>query len=81
MPQPSSRIRSVAETGLHETLTLVGFLFSYFALMVVVLSSTMPFLSNNWSVVWPPTLVSAGLAALLIIGGLFVWPKGNQRGL
>jgi hypothetical protein len=79
MPRPSLPIRSVAETGLHERLTLVGFILSYFALVGVILSSTVPFLANNWSVVWLPTLFIGSLAALLIVVGLFVWPNGYQR--
>jgi hypothetical protein len=81
MPQCSLHIRSVAETGLHERLTLVGFAISYFALMAVVLSSTTPLLSNNWSTGWPITLIIAGaLAALLIVVGLFVGRKALRKG-
>jgi hypothetical protein len=81
MPQGTSRIRSVAETDLHEALTLVGFFVSYSALMAVVVSSTAPFLSNNWPSLWPLTLAAAGVAALLIVGGLFVWRKAIRPGL
>jgi hypothetical protein len=65
--------------GLHEALTAVGFLMSYFALMTVVVSSTMPFLSTNWSAVWPIALSAALLAALFIGGALFVWPTGYRH--
>jgi hypothetical protein len=75
MPQGTSRIRSIAETDLHEALTLVGFFLSYSALMAVVVSSTAPFLSNAWPSVWPLTLAAAVVAAFLMVGGLFVWPK------
>ncbi len=75
MPRYHSHIRSLPDTRLHETLTLVGFVVSYFALMAVVVSSTMPFLSNNWSTMWPTTLVASFMAASLIVCGLFVWPK------
>ena len=78
MPQATSRIRSIAETDLHEALTLVGFVLCYTALMTVVVSSTAPFLSNNWSSVWPFTLAAAVVAALLIGGGLFAWPKATR---
>jgi hypothetical protein len=80
MPRGTSRIRSIAETDLHEALTLVGFFFSYTALMAVVVSSTAPFLSSNWPSVWPLTLGAAVVAALLIVGGLFVWPKAIRPG-
>ena len=80
MLQRSSAVRSIAEIDLHERLTLVGFTLSYFALMAVVVSSTMPFLLNNWSSVWPMTLGAALCAALLIVGGLFVPPKGYRHG-
>jgi hypothetical protein len=75
MPQGTSRIRSTAESDLHEALTLVGFVLCYSALMAVVVSSTAPFLSNDWPSVWPFTLAAAVVAALLIVGSLFVWPK------
>jgi hypothetical protein len=80
MPQGTSRIRSIAETDLHEALTLVGFVLCYTALMAVVVSSTAPFLSNNWSSVWPFTLAAAVVAALLMVAGLFVWPKAVRSG-
>jgi len=80
MPQGTSRIRSIAETDLHEALTLVGFVLSYSALMAIVVSSTAPFLSNNWSSVWPLSLAAGVVAALLIVGGLFVWPKATRPG-
>jgi hypothetical protein len=80
MPQGTSRIRSIAETDLHEALTLVGFVLCYTALMAVVVSSTAPFLSNNWSSVWPFTLAAAVIAALLMVAGLFVWPKAVRSG-
>jgi hypothetical protein len=76
MPRDSSRIRTVAEVDLHETLTLVGFFLGYSALMAVVFSSTMPFISNNWSGVWPMTLATGLFAALLGVGGLLVRPRG-----
>ena len=76
MPQGTSRIRSVAETDLHEAVTRVGFFLSYSALMAVIISSTAPLFSNDWSSVWPFTLAAAAVAALLIVGGLFVWPAG-----
>ena len=75
MPQGTSRIRSIAETDLHQALTLVGFILCYTAVMAVAVSSTAPFLSSNWSFVWPFTLAMAAVAALLIVGGLFVWHK------
>ena len=78
MSQGTSRIPSIAEADLHETLTLVGFFFGYSALMAVVVSSTAPFLSGNWSSVWPFTLAAAVVAALLIVAGLFVWPKASR---
>ena len=81
MPQGSSHGPSIAETDLHEALTLTGFVLCYAALMAVVVSSTAPFLSNNWSSVWPVTLTAALVAALLIVGGLFVWPKATRPGL
>jgi hypothetical protein len=31
--------------------------------------------------VWLMTLAAALFAALLIVGGLFVWPKGYRQGL
>ena len=80
MPQGSSRVRSIAETDLHEALTLVGFVLCYTALMGVVVSSTAPFLSNNWSSVWPFTMAAALIAALLIVAGLFVWPRATRPG-
>ena len=73
MPQ-GSRVRSIAETDLHEALTLVGFVLCSTALMAVFLS-TAPFLPNNWSSVWPFALATALVAALLIVGGLFVWAR------
>jgi hypothetical protein len=78
MPQGTSRIRSIAEIDLHERVTLVGFVLAYSAMMSVVVSSTTPFLSENWSSVWPITL-GVGCVALLIVGGLFVWPKASAR--
>ena len=80
MPQASPRVRSVAETDLHEALTLVGFVLCYTALMAVVVSSTGPFLSNNWSSLWPFTLAGAAVAALLITGGLFIWTRAIRPG-
>lgn len=80
MPQASPRVRSVAETDLHEALTLVGFVLCYTALMAVVVSSTAPFLSNNWSSLWPFTLTAAAVAALLIMGGLFIRPRTIRPG-
>jgi hypothetical protein len=65
----------VAETSLHEALTLVGFLLSYFALMGLVISSTVPFFSDQWSAVWPVPLVTGFVATGLIVTGLFFWPK------
>ena len=53
MPQGTSRILIVAETDLLEVVTRVGFLLSYSALMGVVISTTVPFLSYDWSSVWP----------------------------
>jgi hypothetical protein len=79
MPQASSRVRSIAESDLHEALTLVGFVLCYTALMAVVVSSTTPFLSSNWASVWPFTLATAAVAALFIVGGLFVWPRLPTR--
>ena len=80
MPQATSRISSVAETDLHEALTLVGFVLGYSALMAIVVSSTAPFLSNSSSSVWPFPMAAALVAALLIVGGLFVWPKRSRPG-
>jgi hypothetical protein len=74
MPHATSRIHTVAETDLHEAVTRVGFLLSYSALMAIVITSTVPFLSD-WSSVWAFTLVWALVATLLVVGGLFVWPK------
>jgi hypothetical protein len=79
MPRYTSRSRSEAEMGLHEALTVMGFLISYFALMTVAVSATMPFLSTNWSAVWPIVLSAALLASLLIGGALFVWPTGYRH--
>jgi hypothetical protein len=79
MPRYHSHIRSLPDTRLHETLTLVGFVVSYFALMAVIVSSTAPFLSDSWATVWPTTLVAASFAASLIVCGLLVWPK-HYRG-
>ena len=78
MPQGTSHIRSAAETNLHEAVTRVGFFLSYSALMAVIISLTAPLFSNGWSSVWPFTL--AAVAALLIVGGLFVWPKAISPG-
>ena len=75
MPQAIPRIHSVAETDLRDAVTRVGFLLSYSALMAVVISTTARFVSNGWSSVWPSTLVAVLVAALLVVGGLFVWPK------
>ena len=80
MPQGTSRIRSAAETNLHEAVTRVGFFLSYSALMAVIISSTAPLLSDDWSSLWPFTLAAAAVAALLIVGGLFVWPKAISPG-
>ncbi len=80
MPQRASRIRSIAEADLHEALTLVGFFISYSVLMAVVVSSTAPFLADDWPSTWPFTLAAAVVAALLIVGGLFVWPKAVRPG-
>jgi hypothetical protein len=78
MPQGTSRIHTVAETDLLEAVTRVGFLLSYSALMGVVISTTVPFLSYDWSSVWPFPLVAGLVAALLVVGGLFVWPKATR---
>jgi hypothetical protein len=80
MPQGTPRIHSVAETDLHDAVTRVGFLLSYSALMGVVISTTTPFLSDDWSSVWAFTLVAAFIAALLVVGGLFVWPRRIRPG-
>jgi len=80
MPQATSRIHTVAETDLHEAVTRVGFLLSYSALMALVISTPAPFLSDEWSSVWAFTLVMAIVAALLVVGGLFVWPKAISPG-
>jgi hypothetical protein len=80
MPQGTSHIHSVAETDLHEAVTRVGFLLSYSALMAVVISTTAPFLSSDWSSVWPFTFAAALVAALLVVGSLFVWPKATRSG-
>ena len=80
MPQGTSRIHTAAETDLHEAVTRVGFLLSYSALMALVISTTAPFLFNDLSSVWPFTLVAGLVAALLVIGGLFVWPKAIRPG-
>jgi hypothetical protein len=79
MPQGTSHIRSIAEIDLRERVTLVGFVLAYSAMMSVVVSSTTPFLSENWSSVWPITLGVGCVAALLIVGGLFVWPQASVR--
>ena len=78
MPQGTSRILSIPESDLHEALTLVGFVLCYSALMAVVVSSTTPFLSSNWSSVWPYTLAAAAVAALLNMGGLFVRARATR---
>ena len=75
MPQGTTRIQSAPEADLHDAVTRVGFLLSYSALMAVVISTTAPFPFNDSSSVWPFTLVAALVAALLIVAGLFVWPK------
>ena len=80
MPQGSSRVRSMAEVDFHEALTLAGFVLCYTALMAVVVSSTAPFLSNNWPSVWPFTLLAAVAAGFLIGGGLFVGSKATRTG-
>jgi hypothetical protein len=80
MPQGTTRIHSGPESDLHDAVTRVGFLLSYSALMAVVISTTTPFPSNDWSSVWPFTLVAALVAALLVVGGLFVWPKAIRPG-
>ena len=80
MPQGTSRIHTVAESNLREAVTRVGFLLSYSALMALVISTTAPFLSDDLSSVWPFTLVAAVVAALLLVGGLFVWPKAIRSG-
>jgi hypothetical protein len=79
MPQGTSRIRSIAEIELDERLTLVGFLLSYSALMAIVVSSASPFLSENWSSLWPITLAIGCVAALFIVAGLLVRPKASTR--
>jgi hypothetical protein len=79
MPQSTSHIRSLAEIDLHERVTLVGFVLAYSAMMSLVVSSTTPFLSENWASVWPITLGVGCVAALLIVGGLLVWPKASAR--
>ena len=76
MPQGTTRIHSAPEADLHDAVTRVGFLLSYSTLMAIVISTTAPFVSNGWSSVWPFTLV----AALLIVAGLFVWPKAIRPG-
>ena len=81
MPQATSRIHTVAETDLHEAVTRVGFLLSYSALMALVISTTAPFLSDEWSSMWAFTLVMALVAALLVVGGLFVWRKAISPGV
>jgi hypothetical protein len=78
MPQGTSRIHTVAENDLHEAVTRVGFLLSYSALMALVISTAAPLLSNDLSSVWPLTLVAALVAALLVVGGLFVWPRATR---
>jgi len=80
MPRGTPRILSIAESDLREALTLVGFVLCYTALMAIVVSSTAPFLSSNWSSVWPFTLAAAAVAALLIVGGLFVRPRATRPG-
>jgi hypothetical protein len=80
MPQGTSRIHTVAETDLHQAVTRVGFLLSYSALMALVISTTAPFLSNDLSSVWAFTLVAGLVAAFLVVGGLFVWPKAMRPG-
>ena len=81
MPQATSRIHTVPETDLHEAVTRVGFLLSYSALMALVISTTAPFLSDEWSSMWAFTLVMALVAALLVVGGLFVWRKAISPGV
>jgi hypothetical protein len=78
MLQGSSRVRSIAETDLHEAFTLVGFVLCYTALMAVVVSSAAPFFSSDWSSLWPFTLAAAAIAALLIVGGLFIRPRATR---
>ena len=78
MPHGTPRILSSAESDLREALTLVGFVLCYTALMAIVVSSTAPFLSSNWSSVWPFTLAATAVAALLIVGGLFVRPRATR---
>ena len=78
MPQGTPRILSIAESDLHEALTLVGFVLCYTALMAVVVSSTVPFIASNWSSVWAFTLAAATVAALLIVGGLFVRHRATR---
>jgi hypothetical protein len=78
MPQGSSPVRSIAEADLHDAVTLVGFVLCYTALMAIVVSSTAPFLSSNWSSLWPFMLVAAAVAALLLAGGLFIRPRATR---
>ena len=78
MPQGTPRILSIAETDLHEALTLVGFVLCYTALIAIVVFSTAPFLFSNWSSLWPFTLASAAVAALFIVGRLFTRPRAAR---
>ena len=80
MPQGTHASVPSAEIDLHERVTLVGFVLAYSATMSVVVSSTTPFLSENWSSVWPITLGVGCVAALLIVGGLFRLAQGLGPG-
>ena len=68
---------AVADTHLHQARTLIGFLLSYLALMGLIISSTVPFLSDRWSPVWQLPLVTGFVAASLIVTGCF-WPNDHD---
>jgi len=86
MSQATSRLRSIAETHVHEAFTLVGFFLCYSAFMSVVVSSTTPFFSNSWASFswasfWPPALAAAVVATLMAAGLTLAWPKAIRSSL
>ena len=79
-PRESAKIMANRVKGHGTRPATTPTLLSYSALMGVVISTTVPFLSYDWSSVWPFPLVAGLVAAHLVVCGLFVWPKATRSG-